>query len=140
MYTFSSLLCAPLLGAVAYAMVVPPQGSSALLARNAKIPVTIGFSDGTINWGTTNPVDVINMLYQNCYNSGVCDSKGYTAATQMPVEEEGQRWLDTATLTVAFGEAQFATWVKNGMVAALAEAVGQAMTSTVSTLNTSYPT
>lgn len=126
----SSVFAFPFLMAIAQAMTLPSPGSSALAARD-NIGVKVGFSDDTFEWGTTNPVDVVNMLYQECYDSGICNPEGYTANTNLPMNAGGNQILAAEILSVTFHNADYAIWVKNGMVAALATAVEQVMTSKV---------
>lgn len=70
-------------------LALPTTNSDSYLQKRDGIPITIGFSDGTINWGTTSPVDVVNMLYDKCYGTGVCDSEPFTLSTTTATAGDG---------------------------------------------------
>lgn len=116
----STILLATITQAAAFAL--PASSASPLSARDG-IEIGIGFSNEGFSWGTASPVDVVNMLYDQCGANG-CNPLPFDVDTTIAWDGNDV----PATLTVTIQTAVYPAWIKNGLVGSLANAVGQAMT------------
>ncbi|KAF2732755.1 hypothetical protein EJ04DRAFT_565737 [Polyplosphaeria fusca] len=77
----------------------------------------VRFGDGKVYIGACTPQDIINTVYDNCYDEGFCNSESWTV--QCTEDDD-----TTHTITITAPEGQYQPWIKNGLVEAIQAAIG----------------
>ena len=114
--------------------------SSDMIKRDDPAPVSIGadlpitttqfkFSDQMIYWGCSiDPAATLNNLASLCSDDSCDTQKTWTQQVEYITPKDGAAVQDI--LTISTPQAQYPNWFRNGMIAAVQQAVNKTVTST----------